>query len=201
MPILQSNGCAALLAHHTPKLAKDGWENTDDTYSGIGGAEIANIPRSILTLRPTSAKGLSVVNVSKRQTTGWKDDAGNYCTHYFVKRTDNPERPAWIPVDHNLAEELISESKQAGSGKQVSRKGSPEKVAEIVAASRSEVARQDLIARAAALCECSPRTAQDAVKEAERIGLITPMEKPTGRGGKDAIFYRIGGDNQATMNQ
>jgi hypothetical protein len=201
MPILQAQDCAALIAHHTPKLAKDGWENTDDTYSGIGGAEIANIPRSILTLRPTPAQGISVVSVSKRQTTGWKDAEGNYSTKFFVQRTDNPERPAWIPVDHDLAEELIGDSKQTGSGKQTGRKGSPEKVAEIVAASRSEVARQDLIARTAALCECGNRTAQDAVKEAERVGMITAIEKPTGRGGKNAIFYRIADGNLNPSDQ
>ena len=201
MPILQAHECAALIAHHTPKMSKDGWENTDDTYSGIGGAEIANIPRSVLTLRPTPAQGLSVVNVSKRQTTGWKDSEGNYSTRFFIKRTDNPERPAWIPVDHDEAEEIISEAKPAGKGKGAGRKATPEKVVEIVTASSSEVARKDLIARTAALCECSPRTAQDAVKEAEALGLIDPIEKPTGRGGKNAIFYRLGTPNQSLPNQ
>jgi hypothetical protein len=31
MPVLQAHNCAALIAHHTPKMAKDGWDNTDDT--------------------------------------------------------------------------------------------------------------------------------------------------------------------------
>jgi hypothetical protein len=200
MPILQDHDCAALVAHHTPKLAKDGWENTDDTYSAIGGAELANIPRAILTLRPTGADGLSVLKVSKRQTTGWQDSDGKYVSHFFIRRTDDPTRPAWLPVDADEAQDEIDAGKPAGSAKGT-KKATPDKVAGIVSASGSEVARQDLIARTAALCECAHRTAQDAVKAAEGLGLIQPIEKPTGRGGKNAIFYRAGNVNQSLPNQ
>jgi hypothetical protein len=190
MPILQSNGCASLLAHHTPKLAKDGWENTDDTYSGIGGAEIANIPRSILTMRPTAAKGLFVVNVSKRQTTGWKDDSGSYCAHYFVKRTDNPERPAWLPVGTDEAEDMIAEGKPAQSKRQA---GATKKVqhGDVVNIVRPRpVAQQDLIARLVALRGCSERTARDAIIEAE-VDEIESFDERNPKGGKAIKWLRM----------
>ena len=75
-------------------MEKDGWNNTDDTYSAIGGAEMANVPRTILTLRPTAADGLSVVRVSKRQTTGWKDAQGKFTT---------PSDPDDYPADYDSA--------------------------------------------------------------------------------------------------
>lgn len=194
MPILQAQDCAALIAHHTPKLAKDGWENTDDTYSGIGGAEIANIPRSVLTLRPTPAQGLSVVNVSKRQTTGWKDSEGNYSTRFFIARTDNPERPAWIPVPHDEAEELISEAKPSGNAKQTSRKATPDKVVEIVEA--RPVTRQDLIARVMVVCECKETSADRAIRAAVASGEIEAYGEVNPRGGKLIKWLRM-----PTLNQ
>jgi hypothetical protein len=191
MPVLQSNDCAAILAHHTPKLAKDGWENTDDTYSGIGGAEVANIPRSILTLRPTAAKGLSVVNVSKRQTTGWKDDAGNYCTHYFVKRTENPERPAWLPVGTDEAGDMIEEAKPAqGKGKAgATKKVQPGDVVEIVR--HRPVTQQDLIARLMSVCQCTEKPAREGIKAAETEELIESFDETNPRGGKAIKWLRM----------
>ncbi|RYD36855.1 MAG: hypothetical protein EOP85_18005 [Verrucomicrobiaceae bacterium] len=128
MPILQRHDSAALFAHHTGKMAKDGWDNTDDVYSAIGGAEIANIPRTILTLRPTSCGRLMVVKVSKRQTTGWKDDEGNFTTSYFVKRSRDPVRPAWIPVAQSEALTLVSASRSARGTGTSGRKTEPQNV-------------------------------------------------------------------------
>jgi len=110
LPSFASQGCAGLVVHHTVKLTKGGWESLDDTYSAIGGAELANIPRSILTLHPTDAEGLHVVTVSKRKTTGWQDSGGRDTNRYFVKRTDNPRRPAWLPVSSDDAARLIDEA-------------------------------------------------------------------------------------------
>lgn len=93
MPLLGRHNCAALVAHHTTRMGKDSWDNIDDTYSAIGGSEIANIPRSVLTLRPTASRELSVVTVSKRKTTGWKDSDGNFTDRFFVQRTDKPGAP------------------------------------------------------------------------------------------------------------
>jgi hypothetical protein len=126
MPILQEHDCAAFIAHHTPKLAKDGWDNTDDTYSAIGGSELANIPRAILTLRPTTAEGLSVVKVSKRQTTGWKDSRGSFTPCYFTKRSDNPERPAWLPVSSDEAADMIADTKAASASGKGGKKATPQ---------------------------------------------------------------------------
>jgi hypothetical protein len=113
LPSFLYRGCAGLVAHHTLKLAKDGWDAIDDTYSAIGGSEMANIPRSILTLRPTDAEGLSVLTVSKRKTTGWKDSNNNDSSRYFIKRTSNPLRPAWLPVSSDEAAGLIAAAKPA----------------------------------------------------------------------------------------
>lgn len=111
LPVLSRRGCAALMAHHTVKLPSNGWDGVDDTYSAIGGAEMANIPRSILTLRPTAAVGLSVLTVSKRKTTGWKDANNNAIDRYHVKRTGDPLRPAWLPVSGEEAAGLIAATK------------------------------------------------------------------------------------------
>jgi hypothetical protein len=111
LPVLLRRGCAALVAHHTLKLPKDGWDGVDDTYSAIGGAEMANIPRAILTLRPTPAEALSVLTVSKRKTTGWKDGNDNAADRYHVKRTADPLRPAWLPVSGEEAAGLIAAAK------------------------------------------------------------------------------------------
>jgi hypothetical protein len=119
VPSFACQGCAGLVVHHTVKLPKGGWDGIDDTYSAIGGAELANIPRSILTLHPTDAEGLHVVTVSKRKTTGWKDSSGRDTNRYFVKRTDNPRRPAWLPVSSEDAARLIegAAAKTGGRGR------------------------------------------------------------------------------------
>lgn len=180
MPILQEHDCAALIAHHTPKLAKDGWDNTDDTYSAIGGAELANIPRAILTLRPTGADGLSVLKVSKRQTTGWKDARGSFTPCYFVKRTDNPERPAWLPVDSDEAADSIADSKPQGSGKG-DRKATPAKVCEQLQTGAMQ--RQALIAAVMKSCNCSDRPARDAIRDAIADKLVVTFDERNPRGG------------------
>jgi hypothetical protein len=192
MPLLQEHDCGALIAHHTPKLAKDGWENTDDTYSGIGGAEVANIPRSILTLRPTSAKEISVVNVSKRQTTGWIGSDGKYSTQLFIQRTDNPERPAWLPMESGEAERLIESLrpvKEKNKGYGAAKKLYPEDVVIIV--EHKPVTQQDLIARLRAQYKCSERTARDEIKQAENQGLLDAFDELNPKGGKAIKWLKL----------
>jgi hypothetical protein len=193
MPILQAHDCGALIAHHTPKLAKDGWENTDDTYSAIGGAEVANIPRSVLTLRPTPAAGLSVLSVSKRQTTGWKDDGGDYCPRLFLQRTDNPERPAWIPIGTEQAGDMIAEAKPARDDKGgASQKVQPGDVAVIVR--QKPIAQQDVIARLCNLRSCSNRTAREAITKAMLTG-IESFDERNPKGGKAIKWLRMKPDH------
>ena len=188
-PVLLAHDCGALLAHHTPKLAKDGWENTDDTYSGIGGAEVANIPRSVLTLRPTPAQGLSVLSVSKRQTTGWKDDEGDYCPRLFLQRTDNPERPAWLPIGTELAGDMIAEAKPAREDKGgASRKVQPGDVAEIVR--HKPTTQQDVIARLCNLRSCGKRTAREAITEA-MLADVESFDERNPKGGKPIKWLRM----------
>lgn len=182
MPILQKNNCAAVIAHHTGKMAKDGWDNTDDTYSAIGGGEVANVPRTILTLRPTAADGLFVVKVSKRQTTGWKDADGNFTTSYFVKRSGNPERPAWIPVDSCEAQERMYAGKPSGSAGKGGKKVTAGHVIE--ALETGPMQRQGLIDWLTKRRTCSGRTASDAILEAEKDEVILSFTETNPNGGK-----------------
>ena len=103
MPILAANKCAALIAHHTCKLNRESWKTMDPTYSGIGGSEMANIPRVVLTLMP-ARDGMIRLQAAKRTTLGWKDANDKYMDHAFFRRTDDPTRPAWIPVSYEEGE-------------------------------------------------------------------------------------------------
>jgi AAA domain len=189
MPILQDHKCAALVIHHTPKLAKDSWSNIDDTYSGIGGGEVANVPRSILTLKPTPADGLFVVTVSKRQTTGWKDDEGNFSPCYFVKRSGDPERPAWIPVSHEEAGEMIADGKATVGSAKASKKATPDHVVEALRVGPTQ--RRALIERVMKHCQCSDRTASEAILRAESEGLISSFAETNPRGGNPIKWLRL----------
>ncbi len=189
MPILQEHGCASLIAHHTPKLAKDGWDNTDDTYSAIGGAELANIPRAILTLRPTTADGLSVLKVSKRQTTGWKDSKGSFTPCYFVRRTDNPERPAWLPVDSDEAADMIADSKPSGTAVRGAKKATPEAVVELLQSGAMH--RIALIEAVKLKCHCTDKPAKDAITEAFDSGDIADFHKKNPIGGHALRWFCI----------
>jgi len=182
MPVLQTNDCAALVIHHTPKLSKDSWDTIDDTYSAIGGGEIANIPRSVLTLKPTPSDGLFVVTVSKRQTTGWKDGDGKFTASYFVRRSGDPERPAWLPVDHEEAQDMIgacrpSRGAAAGSG----RKATTEHVVEALSTgAMQQVALVDWLRKN---CQCSDRPAKDAIRDAALARRIVETFEKNPRGG------------------
>jgi hypothetical protein len=189
MPTLQTHNCAALVASHTPKLSKDGWDNTDDTYSAIGGGEMGNIPRTILTLRPTAADGLSVVKVSKRQTTGWKDAEGNFTTSYFVKRSGNPERPAWLPVDSDEAQELLDASKGNGGSAKGNRKATVEHVTSALAT--GDMQRQALIDWLMRECKCSDRPAREAIEQALQDGLVRTYTEASQAGGKPRRWFAL----------
>jgi hypothetical protein len=189
MPVLQQNDCAALLAHHTGKMSKDGWDNTDDIYSGIGGGEVANVPRTILVLRPTTAEGLSVVKVCKRKTTGWKDASGNFTTSYFVKQSKDPELPAWIPVSHDEAQELVSGSKSKGSSGNNRRKVMPGDVVEALIG--GPMNRQDLIASLRRTCDCSEKPAKEAIDSAEFDELVSSFLEKNPHGGKEIKWFRL----------
>ncbi len=183
MPIIQRHRAAALIAHHTCKLTKASWEEMDFTYSGIGGGEVANVPRSILTLAPTKVKGLHVLHVSKRQTTGWKDAAGNFVDHVFIRRSDDPTRPAWIPVSHEEAAAMIG---AATPGKGEGRKATPSHV--VAAVSTGAMTRQSLLEKLRRECRCSENPAKEALREARDLGVVVTFEDPQARGGKPVLW-------------
>ena len=196
MPILQQHDCAALFAHHTPKMTADGWDNTDDVYSGTGGGEIANIPRAILVLRPTAVEGLMVVKVAKRQTTGWQNESGDFVPRYFVRRSSNPERPAWIPVAHDEALSRIAASKAAGGPAGGGRKVTVTHVVEALA--NGPMCRQDLINCLMRTCSCSDRPAKEAIREAEEDEVISSFTAPNPRGGNPIKWLCLPCHHQVT---
>lgn len=152
---------------------------------------MANIPRAIITLRPTAADGLSVLKVSKRQTTGWKDANGDFTTSYFIKRTNDPTRPAWLPVDSDEAQELLDTSKgNSGTGKG-GRKVTAEHV--MAALATGDMQRQALVNWLMRVCKCSDRTAADAIKEVlgDGRGCVKTYTEPNPRGGHELRWFAL----------
>jgi hypothetical protein len=184
MPIMQRHRAAALIAHHTCKLTRTSWEEMDFTYSGIGGGEVANVPRSILTLAPTKAKGLHALYVSKRPTTGWKDDDDKFTDHIYIKRTDNPARPAWLPVSHEDAEVMIGEGSPAKGGRQ--KKVGPGDVVEAVKTGAKM--QKDIIEGMMKSKPCGMTAAKDAVKDAKELEIVATFEEKNPRGGNAIVW-------------
>jgi hypothetical protein len=187
MPVLQAHRAGVILAHHTVKLSKDSWNQMDFTYSGIGGSEVANVPRSVLTLAPTKTKGLHSLHVSKRQTTGWRDDHGRTTDRCYIKRTDNPSRPAWLPVTHEEADELQSQAK----GNTGARKIEPKHVVEAV--TTGDMQRKALLEQLCRDHRCGVRTAQSAYDAAKHLGLIDTYSEKNPRGGQAITWACIPG--------
>lgn len=197
LPILQERQIGAILAHHTNRMARDSWENTDDVYSGIGGGEIANIPRSVLTLRPTKAAGLLVLKVGKRKTTGWKDEEGKFSDSFFLRRSDDPSRPAWIPVPHGEAAEILSGARADNR----LRKCSPGDI--IAELEPGKISRPDLLKRLQKRYDCSEATAKKALQEVRGQYDISEWTEKNPNGGKDILWlslpeHRPKGQNHAT---
>lgn len=184
MPIMQKHRAAAMIAHHTCKLSRLSWEEMDMTYSGIGGGEVANVPRSILTLTPTKAKGLHRLIVAKRQTTGWKDDDDRFTDHIFLKRTDNPTRPAWLPVSHEDAEAMIAEgAPTAGRKKKVDHR---DVVNEVTSGATARPALLDALMRRGSGCGMS--AARNALDDARELGVVATFKEKNPNGGKPILW-------------
>ena len=179
LPLLQKYDCGVIVCSHTNKMQPDSWDNTDDTYSAIGGSEMANVPRSVLTLRPTKSDEVNVLRVAKRTTTGWLDDDGKPTKSYYLKRTNDPTRPAWLPVTHTEAAEAIAEAK-ASAGVSGARKATGDDVLEIL--EQGAMSRQELIEAVRERCGCSKNTALEAIGEA-REELHSWKRKGDGPGG------------------
>ena len=185
MPIMQKHRAAAMIAHHTCKLSRASWEEMDFTYSGIGGGEVANVPRSILTLTPTKAKGLHRLIVAKRQTTGWKDGDDRFTDHIFLKRTDNPTRPAWLPVSHEDAEAMIEDGAQAKGRKQKFEGLEFDVVEEVTTGATN---RQALMATLIRVHGCGASKARDAINKARSQGLVAEFTEKNPKGGKPVLW-------------
>lgn len=184
-PALERNRCAALISHHTCKLNKDSWGNMDLTYSGIGGGEVANIPRSIFTLVPTKVKGLRALHVSKRKTVGWKNEDKEFTDHAFFQRTDDPTRPAWLPVSHAEAAEIIAT--QAGSSGGVrAKKATVDDLVEIL--STGAMRREPLLESLMKKCGCGFSTAKTVLQNA-RLGSISDFNEKDPETGKSVLWF------------
>lgn len=180
MPVMQEHRAACLIAHHTTKLTKDSWDHMDLTYSGIGGGEVANVPRTILTLAPTKTKGLHCLHVSKRKTTGWQDADGRFTDRYYIQRTANPSRPAWLPVTHEEAQEIQSTTPSTRNNTPA-RKIEPKHVVQAI--TTGDMQRKALLEQLCREHRCSERSAASAYAEAKEQGLIDSYtEKNASRG-------------------
>lgn len=188
IPILQEFQVGAFVIHHTNKMAKDSWNSTDDVYSGIGGGEVANNPRCVLTLRPTKNEDLFVLKVGKRQTTGWKDSEGKFTDSYFVTRSGDPCRPAWIPAPHDVAAEMCAAAKAGGAR----QKCGVQDVLEVLES--GEVARPELLRKLQARCDCGESTAKNALNEARDTGKIVEREEKNPNGGRNCVLFRLVGN-------
>ncbi len=178
-PLAEKHDCAILIMHHTVKLGKRSWDDIDPIYSAIGGAEPANVARSILCLAPTPAPGLHVLHVGKRISTGWVDESGAFVTKMYFKRSTQPRRPAWLPVSHAEAEEMISGVKAKGGAP---KKCSPERAVEILREKGGRAWRADLLKWTANACGCSEGTAKNSIDDARTAGLIHEISrKPPGK--------------------
>lgn len=190
MPMIQRHDCAAIFPHHTPKMSADGWDNTDDVYSGIGGGEIANIPRTILTLKPTPAEGLMVVTVSKRKTTGWKDDEGFFTDKYFLRRTLDPQRPGWLPVSRSEALEEING--EPPKPRDATRKVKDHHVTDpLKGGAMNQKCLLEEIRHAAS---CSETTAAGALKDLCLARTIILFTEPNPNGGKPVNWFKLATD-------
>jgi hypothetical protein len=172
MPALAANKCAVLIAHHTCKLHKDSWQSMDPTYSGIGGSEMANIPRIVLTIMP-AGEGVIRLQAGKRTTVGWKDEQGKYRDHAYFRRTDNPTRPAWLPMSYEEGETRPEKSEGAGK-----KKITTAQIVDILKkGDRLKAAVMDDLTKT----PCSDNTAKSAIKRAlelEEIFEYSEKKKP-----------------------
>jgi hypothetical protein len=185
-PLLMRHNCAALIFHHTVKLNRDSWQNMDPTYSGIGGGEVANVPRSIFTLQPTAVDGLFRLFVAKRKLADWKDAEGKYTDHAYFRRTDDPTRPAWLPVDHAEALELIGDAVKpggAGSG----RKADAEDV--FAALESGAMSRTGLLDHLCRVRKCSETVAKEALSSARRDEQIHEFRERNAKTGRPEIWF------------
>ena len=182
LPLLQRHDCAAIVAHHTNRMARDSWDNTDDVYSGIGGGEIANIPRSVLTLRPTKDEGLFVLRVGKRTTTGWRDSDGNFTASFYLRRSNDPSRPAWLPVPHAEAEEIIG-SARGSTGRP--KKCTTEDVFAVLG--KGAASRAGLIEELRRRTGCGETAAKDAINDARPD--LHEWTVPNPQGGRAIVWF------------
>lgn len=180
-PLLMRHNCAALIFHHTVKLNRDSWQNMDPTYSGIGGGEVANVPRSIFTLQPTAVEGLFRLFVAKRKLTDWKNAEGKFTDHAYFRRTDDPTRPAWLPVDHAAALELIGDAvKRVGAA--AGRKADAEDVfAALESGAMSRTSLLDHLCRVRKCKETVAKAALSLARLSDQIHEFSERNPKTGR--------------------
>lgn len=185
-PLLMRHQCAALTFHHTVKLNRDSWQNMDPTYSGIGGGEVANVPRSVFTLQPTAVEGLARLFVAKRKLADWKDADGKYSDHAYFRRTEDSTRPAWLPVNHAEALELIGETAKSG-GAGSGRKADAEDV--FAALESGAMSRTGLLDYVQRVRRCSETVAKAALSSARRTGKVHDFSERNAKTGRAEMWF------------
>ena len=102
------------------------------------------------------------LRVEKRLTVGWTDEEGAFVREHYLRRTDNPMRPAWISLPYHATRESLSAGETKG--------GRPAKCAgmhvrEIFdTEGGSEMEKGSLLDRLEMRCDVSRRTAEKTVK-------------------------------------
>jgi hypothetical protein len=119
-PILQRQGVACVVNHHTPKTTHRDtslWRGSDWMYAGAGGADLTNWARAILVIDPTYSPHVFKFIAAKRGARiGWCDDAGEReDERYFCHASDGLYwRPA-TPGDIAEAAEAAENARNGGS--------------------------------------------------------------------------------------
>jgi putative NIF3 family GTP cyclohydrolase 1 type 2 len=101
--------------------------------------------------------------------------------------TDNPERPAWLPVDYDEAIEMIAAAK--GGGAKGRRKVTIDHVFD--ALKTGDMQRQALIQWLMRVCDCSDQPARKAIDLAALSGNISTYTEPNPRGGKPLRWFAL----------
>jgi hypothetical protein len=144
-PILDEADCAAIISHHSTKTIyhdTSQWTQTDHSYFGAGGAEIANVVRAILNIEHTQAPGVFKWRAAKRfDRIGWCDEQGNpavervYCWHKLGAIY-------WREADDTDLLRIESADRKAKGGK------TEDDLFNLIPPDNSPIAKGELIARA-----------------------------------------------------
>jgi len=121
-PVLQRQGVACVINHHTPKTTHRDtslWRGSDWMYAGAGGAEITNWARAVVVIDPTYHPRVFKFIAAKRGARiGWADEDGQReFMRYFCHASDGLYWCAATAEDLAEAEEAAENARRSGGAK------------------------------------------------------------------------------------